>query len=281
MKKTTYLLTHHQAKEIFDAINKKQSINVSFDLGLTKSTVEIRDKNIILSSNLVIGINQLKDILKDKKSVFYISEDGISKVCFFKRHFYKLVLTGGYPTIEIDGIKMHQTKEMMPEEDAGLKIALLNIFKKAKVLDICTGLGYTAIAAYRKGAEVITIEKDPNVLEIAKLNPYSKELFEGKIKLIIADAFDEVKKFKDASFDFIIHDPPRFALAELLYSTAFYKQLYRILKPNGRLFHYVGSPGAKYRKKRILKGVMDRLLQVGFKLRKEDKVMGILGIKCL
>jgi hypothetical protein len=252
---------------------------VSFDLGLTKSTVKIKDKNIILSSNLAIGINRLKSILKDKKTIFYISEDGISKVCFFKRHFYKLVPTDGYPTIEIDGIKMHQTKKMTPEEDARLKIAILNISKKAKVLDICTGLGYTAIAAYNCGAEVITIEKDPNVLQIAKFNPYSKELFEGRIKVIIADAFEEVKKFKDASFDFIIHDPPRFALAELLYSTAFYKELFRILKPNGRLFHYVGSPGARYRKKRILKGVMDRLIQIGFKLKKEDKAMGILGIK--
>jgi len=276
----TYLLTYQEVKKIFEAIKNNQSnLNVSFDLGITSSLVEIKDQNIILSPVLAIRIDKLNDILKDKRSIFSISPAGISKVCFFKEHFYKLILTGGYPTIEIDGIRMHQTKNMTPEEDARLKVNLLNISEKARVLDICTGLGYTAIEAYKKDANVITIEKDTNVLEIAKVNPYSKKLFEGKIKIIIADAFDEVKKFTDASFDFVIHDPPRFALAPLLYSTEFYKELFRILKHRGKLFHYVGSPGARYRKKKILKGVMNRLLQVGFKLKKEDKAMGVLGVK--
>lgn len=279
-KMNTYLLTYYEVKKIFEAIKNSQSeVVVSLDLGQTSSSVEIKDQNVILSHHLAIGIDLLTDILNDKRSIFSVSKEGISKVCFFKEHFYKLVATNGYPTIEIDGIKMHQTKEMPPEEDARLKITLLNIFKKAKVLDICTGLGYTAIEAYNRGAEVITIEKDTNVLQIAKVNPYSNKLFEGKIKIIIADAFDEVKKFKDTSFDFVIHDPPRFALAQMLYSTEFYEELFRILKSNGKLFHYLGSPGTKYRKKRILKGVMDRLLQAGFKLKKEDKAMGILGVK--
>lgn len=276
----TYLLTHQEAKKIVEAVKNNQSkVNVSFDLGLTSSFVEIKDENILLSPNLIVKITQLDDIIKDKKSVFSISEKGISKISFFNQHFYKLVPTEGYPTIEIDGIRMHQTKNMTPEKDARLKIHLLKISKGKRVLDICTGLGYTAIEAYKRGAEVITIEKDTNVFKIAKLNPYSKELFEGGIKVIIGDAFDEVKKFPNLHFDFIIHDPPRFALAQMLYSTEFYEELFRILKPNGKLFHYVGSPGAKYRKKKILKGVMHRLSQVGFKLKKETQAMGVLGVK--
>ncbi|MEW6618358.1 MAG: hypothetical protein AB1422_03230 [bacterium] len=163
--------------------------------------------------NFFIGINELKSILKDKTSVFSVSPQGISKVCFFKDHFYKLVPTEGYPTIEINGIRMHQTKNMTPDQDTKLKIELLHIFKNATILDICTGPGYTAIEAYKKGAEVTTIEKDICVLEIDKINPYSKELFEGGIKIIIADAFNEVKRFSVSYFDFIVHDPPRFALS--------------------------------------------------------------------
>ncbi len=60
------------------------------------------------------------------------------------------------------------------------------------------------------GAYVITIEKDPNVIELARINPWSRELFTGgKIQVIQGDAFEVVKKFKQASFDVVIHDPPR------------------------------------------------------------------------
>ena len=179
--------------------------------------------------------------------------------------FYRLVKTNTWPYLEISGIRMHRAEDVDPKTDAILKIkALGKIY--GSVLDCCTGLGYTAILAAKRRSvkEVITIEKDENVILIAKQNPFSKPLFENKkIKLIVGDAYQEIKNFGDRRFNFIIHDPPRISVALELYSLEFYRQLYRVLKDNGRLLHYVGKPGLR-QGKRYLKGIVKRLRLAGF-----------------
>ncbi|HIE19298.1 TPA: hypothetical protein EYP75_06190 [Candidatus Bathyarchaeota archaeon] len=77
------------------------------------------------------------------------------------RKFYRLVKTKTWPYLEISGIRMHRAEAVDPKTDAVLKIkALGNIY--GTVLDICTGLGYTAILAARdkRVRRVVTIEKD-------------------------------------------------------------------------------------------------------------------------
>ncbi|MCX8170402.1 MAG: methyltransferase [Candidatus Bathyarchaeota archaeon] len=179
--------------------------------------------------------------------------------------FYRLVKTETWPYLEISGIRMHRADDVDPKTDAMLKIkALGKIY--GSVLDCCTGLGYTAILAARKKSvrEVITVEKDENVIFIAKQNPFSRDLFENsKIKLIIGDIFEEIKNFDDEFFNFIIHDPPRINVAPELYSLEFYRQLFRVLKSNGRILHYVGKPGVR-QGKRYLKGIVERLRFAGF-----------------
>jgi len=155
------------------------------------------------------------------------------------RKFYRLVKTETWPYLEISGIRMHRADTLDPKTDAISKIMSLGKIYGI-VLDCCTGLGYTAILAARNKSvkKVITIEKDENVILIARQNPYSRELFENeKIELIIGDAFLETQKFKDGYFNFIIHDPPRISIAPELYSLEFYRQLFRILKRNGKILH--------------------------------------------
>ncbi len=187
------------------------------------------------------------------------------------------------PTIEIDGIRMHRTKHMTPLEDARKKIFTVNISANEKVLDICTGLGYTAIESYRMKAFVTTIELDSNVIEIAKYNPYSADLFNGieskKIDLILEDATIAIKEMDDDSFDVILHDPPRFSLAGELYSQEFYHNLYKILKKEGRLLHYVGKPGSKYRGKDYISGIQNRLNEAGFKTKRTEDNESVLAYK--
>src|SRR3989338_6195 len=91
----------------------------------------------------------------------------------FMPSFYRLV--GG--TVEIDGVRMHQTKNKIPLQDADEKMAVLGVRRGLTVLDVCTGLGYSAIAAARKGAKVTTIEVDEKDLELARANPDSQALF--------------------------------------------------------------------------------------------------------
>lgn len=56
-----------------------------------------------------------------------------------------------------------------------------------------------------------------------------------------------VKGFKDGEFAAIIHDPPARALCKTtdMYGASFYKDLARVLKPGGTLFHYIGNPESK------------------------------------
>ncbi|MEM1582705.1 MAG: methyltransferase [Candidatus Bathyarchaeia archaeon] len=192
--------------------------------------------------------------------------------------FYRLVKTSTWPYLEISGIRMHRADKIDPKTDAIMKIkALGKIY--GSVLDCCTGLGYTAILAARAKnvKEVITIERDENVILIAKQNPFSRPLFENeKIRIIIGDALQEIEKFSDDHFNFIIHDPPRISIAPELYSLEFYKQLFRVLKDNGRILHYVGKPGEK-QGKRYMKGIMERLRLAGFtKIRRVDYAQSLI-----
>jgi len=197
------------------------------------------------------------------------------------KKFYKLISTKTWPTLEISGIHMHRIKEVDPKTDTELKIKSLGKIY-GKVLDICTGLGYTAILAARKKSveKVVTIEKDENVINIARQNEFSKELFENqKIELIIGDAFEVVNNFNNGSFNFIIHDPPRFSLAPELYSQYFYNKLFRVLKKGGKMFHYTGEPGKLYGKN-FIQGIAKRLLLAGFrKIVKVKEAKGLVAYK--
>ncbi len=168
------------------------------------------------------------------------------------------------PFLEIDGVKMHCTHLAPPLREAENKVRLLGIRKNDAVLDVCTGLGYSAIACARRGGRVTTVEVDEEVLRLARENFFSRELFNNpRIMLVQGDANEEVKEFGDASFDAVLHDPPRFSFAGELYSRAFYAELFRVLKPRGRLFHYTGTANERTGKS-FLKGVKQRLAEAGF-----------------
>jgi len=193
--------------------------------------------------------------------------------------FYKLVACeNDWNALEISGIQMHSYKHGIKKT---IKKMVNTLKPKGIVLDCCCGLGYLAIlTAKRKSVrKVYSFEKDPNVIFLAKKNPFSKELFENK-KIILKneDIFEAIKKFRDKMFDCIFHDPPSIKIAEYLYSREFYQQLYRVLKPHGRILHYIGTPG-KYLSK-YFRGITKRLYDVGFrKVIKKPEVMGLLIIK--
>jgi predicted methyltransferase len=197
------------------------------------------------------------------------------------KKFYKLISTKTWPTLEISGIHMHRIKNVDPKTDTELKIKSLGKIY-GKILDICTGLGYTAIISAReKNVEkVVTIEKDENVIKIARENEFSRELFENpKIELIIGEAFEVINNFKNESFNFIIHDPPRLSLAPELYSQDFYNQLFRVLKKEGKMFHYTGEPG-KFLGKNLVHGITRRILLAGFrKIVKVKEAKGLVAYK--
>ncbi len=264
--------------EVAEKILEGEEI-VSLDLNMTKTIIKRVGDKFYLPNGEEIEKEDLEVIKRYPDRVFMYESGKFYELCIREEKFYKLVPTSRAPTLEISGIRMHRTKDVDPWEDSRMKVS--RISPRGVTLDTCMGLGYTAIWARRLGSRyVITVEKDENVLFLARLNPWSREAFyDERIEIIKGDVFYLVRGFRKRSFDEVIHDPPRLRLAGELYSKEFYRQLFRILKPKGKLYHYVGRPGSRYRGKDIIKGVIRRLQEVGFKAFRDPETMGVIAIK--
>jgi len=263
------IISHFEAKKLIDAHRKNQG-SAEASLDLNKSTVKIKIENdvLIFPDSQRVEISKLKKIIKDDSSCFFVRDNSFAKVQFFSEEtnkFYKLVPTRDAPTIEISGIRMHVTKAMTPMQDTKKKIEAISPLKGIGI-DTCMGLGYTAIEASHSADFVFTCEKDEYVIEIARLNPWSQELFNNKkINVIKGSSFEQIRFFKPNMFDFVVHDPPRLSLATELYSQEFYNQIHRVLKQDGKLYHYIGNPGSKNRNVNLPANVAKRLHLAGFK----------------
>jgi predicted methyltransferase len=256
---TTPVITPHTAKLLLDGDDL-----ITTDLGITKNKVHRSNEGVFLNS-LFVNFDTLRKIAKREDSVYFVTERGVFQVAIHEKHYYKLVPTSRAPTLEIDGIRMHRTSGTTPDIDTNSKLNALRL-NEGNVLDTCTGLGYTAIEAARRGAyKVVTIELQPNVIRIAKMNPWSIELFTHiGIQKILADVFYIIDFLPNGFFDYVIHDPPRHRQARKLYSGAFYRKLSRVLRHGGKMFHYTGEPGSRYRGVNVPKGVSKRLGEAGF-----------------
>ncbi len=227
-----------------------------------------------------LDLSSLEDIAKQpERRVFALNNSEVFHLAWSSEEaYYQLIAVHPRhaPTVEINGIHMHRIKGILPFYDAKQKVRRLRIRKGMKVLDICTGLGYTAIWERRFGGIVTTIEIDENILELAEWNPWSEELKD--ITIIHGDAFEVIREFEDSSFHRVLNDPPRFSFAGELYSREFFKEIYRVLKPRGVLFQYTGRARENIGKG-IIKGVLSRLRDVGFIPRYDDSVQGVIAIK--
>lgn len=219
--------------------------------------------------------------LKDR-TIYYWDGDAFAPVSRFSGSLIKLVPTEwGAPTFEIDGIKMLPTAKESPIDDARRKVALVEPRGKA-LLDTCGGLGYFAACCLEAGVGSIrSFEKNADVLWLRTLNPWSPDpddpAHAGRLQLIHADVLQGIAHVEDASVDAILHDPPRFGIAGDLYSQAFYDQLARVLRRNGRLFHYTGSPNKLTSDRDVPREVAKRLERAGFKA--QLALDGVLAIR--
>lgn len=191
-----------------------------------------------------------------------------------------LPLPGGVPpTVVLAGFNMHRMKGIHPGQDTDAKLKPLGSRLKGRMLDVCTGLGYTAVAAAERPAvsEVWTIELDPLMVEMQRANPWSAQLFDSpKVHRLLGDATDVLPALEDGSFDCCVHDPPANSLAGELYSLAVYKELRRVLRRGGVLFHYIGDPGSKASGK-LFRGISERLQAAGFDTKIVPQAYGILA----
>ncbi|HKR75485.1 MAG TPA: SAM-dependent methyltransferase [Rhodanobacter sp.] len=206
------------------------------------------------------------------RSIHYWDGEAFAPAARYSGSLIKLVPTEwDVPTFEIDGIKMLPTAKASPLDDARRKVALVEPRGKA-VLDTCGGLGYFVACCLDAGAASIrSFEKNPDVLWLRTLNPWSPDpdapASGGRLQLAHADVSQAIAQVADASVDALLHDPPRFGIAGELYSLAFYRQLARVLRRGGRLFHYTGSPNRLTSGRDVPREVARRLQEAGFEAR--------------
>lgn len=277
------VLSHFQAKQILAARENGQSVlKVSLDLNLTESEVQLQPEAVRFPAGESLDWERLKEISENEVACYLVEADSAKAIKGFSEfsgRVYGLMPTAAAPTMLISGIPMHRIKDTDPYQDTLHKIKSIAPLK-GEVLDTTTGLGYTAIEAAKTARQVTTIEIDPTAQEIARLNPWSQALFgDSKITQVIGDAFEEIEKFEAESFSAIIHDPPMFSLAGDLYSLEFYRQACRVLKQNGKMFHYIGDPESKSGA-RVTAGVIRRLQEAGFtRVARAPRAFGIVAYK--
>jgi predicted methyltransferase len=278
----TYFFHFHCIDQIFNAHkNGEKKVCVSLDLNLSEQTYSITDSHLLLSDDISIELTRLEGIRLIKNRIFIFKDNVLSPLEIRSDGYYKLVPTNSLPTLEINGIKMHRSKDIDPETDAELKTQLV-VSLGDVVLDTCGGLGYSALFALKAGARhVISTEKSKAVIELRNLNPWIARAETSHIQLIHTDITREIEKFDDTSFNSIIHDPPRFTSSTGdLYGLAFYKQLFRVMTSRSKLFHYTGSPKKIKNEDKFIKNAIKRLVKAGFNdVCFHDNLQGIYAKK--
>ncbi|GIV96122.1 MAG: hypothetical protein KatS3mg057_0779 [Herpetosiphonaceae bacterium] len=277
------VLSFIQAKQLLKArAAKAETALASPDLGISMVEVTIADSGAIFPGGECLSWDDATTIAAEETRCFVLEHGRIKPIQIYSEEtdrFYSLMPTEGAPTLLISGIPMHRIKGTDPYKDTLSKVRTIAPIR-GRVLDTATGLGYTAIEEAKTAEQVITVEFDPAALEIARLNPWSRRLFDNPtIEQRIGDVFDVVQDFADGSFSCILHDPPMFSLAGQLYSGEFYRQLYRVLKRGGRLFHYIGDP-SNTSAATVTRGAVRRLQEAGFtRIVRRPEAFGVVAYK--
>ena len=281
---SSIVLSYVQTEPLLSARSKNvSSIEISPDLGISTVTAILTSVGVTFPDGEQLSWQDIEKIKKATSNCFLVdAANNIKPIQVFSEYTNRmcsLFPTRRTPSMLIAGFTMHRIVDIDPMEDTLKKIATLAPIT-GRVLDTATGLGYTAIEAAKTAEHVVTIELDPGAQAIAHLNPWSRALFENPtIEQVMGDSYEVVPTFPNESFSRVLHDPPVFSLAGELYSGVFYRQLYRILKRGGRLFHYIGDLNSKS-SGTVTRGVLKRLQEAGFtRIVRRPEAYGVVAYK--
>lgn len=240
---------------------------VSLDLNMTTTPVVLGAAGVQLTEEAHLTWEQVREISDHATGCFVLTDGELERLYTFSERTARAVSLcshlEGAPTMLVAGFPMHRIRGIDPWTDIAGRLATVAPVT-GRVLDICTGLGYSAIQASQTASSVTTIELDPAVERIARRNPWSARLFDNpKITRLSGDAIALVETLPAGGFDLILHDPPTMQLSGELYSASFYASLRRLLSRRGRLFHYIGDPNSRTGAS-TTKGVHRRLKENGF-----------------
>jgi hypothetical protein len=280
---TQFVLAKVHALPLIDARRRGQSsATTSLDLNRTQVELAVGADGVVLPDGTLVAWSAIEAVAKKDDNCFALESGTPVAIHRFSARYnrnYTLRATTAAPTMLISGIPMHRIKAVTPDIDTARKLEACGRLR-GRVLDTATGLGYTAIGAAKLGAFVTTIELDPAVIEIARANPWSRDLFDNpNIQHMIGSSFDIVRDLKDDTFDTVLHDPPTFSLAGELYSLEFYTQVHRVLRRGGIFFHYIGDLESRSGQS-VGKGAARRMLEAGFtKVAKHKEAFALVTVK--
>ncbi|OYT62638.1 MAG: hypothetical protein B6U69_01325 [Thermofilum sp. ex4484_15] len=157
------------------------------------------------------------------------------------------------------------------------KLVKLAFYSNGKYYKLKAIAPYEAPTLEINGIHMHRIEGITPLLEIARHNPWSRDL--SKVEILLGDATEVVRELEDDCFEAVLLDPPRYSLAPELYASSFYRELFRVLKPGGKLFHYTGEPGSRSRGIDLAGSVLKRLKGVGFRARRVSELRGVIAMK--
>ncbi len=261
----------------------RDSVVISPDLGITKTRAVIEGDTLILGGKRIDLEKSFRQKLR-RDSCYVLDGDVLVQLKWYDpetRLLYKLVPTRTWPTVKLSGTPMHRYAKIDPKMDTESKIDTIMPVEGCTLLDTCMGLGYTSIVSVERGARLVhTFERDPNIIEMARINPYSRLLFTSeRIVLHHGDVTKSVRDFGDEVFDRIVHDPPTPFLSPELYTLGFYRELYRVARPGALLYHYLPRPGRlSGRAEGFVSTVMKRLERAGFvDIERDEKSSGLVA----
>jgi len=249
-----------------------RTVECSLDLERSTTAVQVSIAGWIWQGQRFPWLEACRD-----RTIYHWTGETFQPVARFTTSLVKLVPTEwGPPTFEIDGIKMLPTAQVSPYADAERKVALIRPRGKV-ILDTCGGLGYFAAWCLQGQArQVLSYEKNPDVIWLRSLNPWSPGTV-GGLTLTQGDIAERMATLPSASVDAILHDAPRLGTAGELYSQVFYGHLARVLRRNGRLFHYTGAPNKLTSGRDVPNEVAQRLRRAGFVAELNGD--GVLAVK--
>jgi len=267
------LLTSKALEQLRNAARAgKTMVECSLDLQRSTSTIEVTAEHWIWQDRQFPYPTTCKD-----RTIYYWDGESFQPVARYATSLIKLVPTDwGPPTFEIDGIKMLPTARISPYADAERKVNLIEPRGKV-ILDTCGGLGYFAAWCLQgKAKQILSYEKNPDVIWLRNLNPWSPKIG-NELTLTHGDIAEQIGALPSQTVDAILHDPPRFGIAGELYSQVFYDHLARVLKRKGKLFHYTGTPNKLTSGRDVPNEVANRLRHAGFATELNGD--GVLAVK--
>ncbi len=155
------------------------------------------------------------------------------------------------------------------------KIVAAMCHKGMKVLDVFSYVGGFGIYCAKKGADVISIEKNEYYSDLIKENIKSNGV-KDRVRVVTGDAFEKIKEI-DEKFDIVVLDPPTFvkSLSEsrkrLPMLIDLIKHSLALLKPEGKLIIFTCSYNLL--KEHFIASIRIAAMELGIRIRVDGELM--------